>query len=155
MGLFDSIVKQVLGGAKSGSRQDKAVDALGGLLNQVGGIDGLMQRAKSAGLEGAVSSWISTGQNESVTPEQMENLLGKDAVQDVAAKAGFSAQQLLPLLAQFFPMVIDKLTPNGRVEKGATSAQGLDLGGVLVSIMGSQGGGGIAGLLGGLLGGKK
>lgn len=151
MGLFDSIAKQVLGGAAAG-QQDQMTDALGGILNNVGGIQGLLDKAREMGIEKTVSSWVSTGENEPVSPEQIHNLLGAETVQGVAQKMGFNVQQLLPVLAQFMPMVIDKLTPGGQINQGATSAQGLDLGSVISSVI-KGGGGGLGGLLGGLLGG--
>jgi uncharacterized protein YidB (DUF937 family) len=151
MGLFDSIAKNVLGGM-AGGQQDKMTDALGGILNQVGGIQGLLGKAKEMGIEKTVGSWVSTGENEPVSPDQVQNLLGQETVQGVAQKLGFNVQQVLPLLAQFMPMVIDKLTPKGQIEQGATSAQGLDLGGVISSVLKSNQGG-LGGLLGGLIGG--
>jgi uncharacterized protein YidB (DUF937 family) len=151
MGLFDSIAKNVLGGM-AGGQQDKMTDALGGILNQVGGIQGLLGKAKEMGIEKTVGSWVSTGENEPVSPDQVQNLLGQETVQGVAQKLGFNVQQVLPLLAQFMPMVIDKLTPKGQIEQGATSAQGLDLGGVISSVLKSNQGG-LGGLLGGLMGG--
>jgi uncharacterized protein YidB (DUF937 family) len=151
MGLFDSIAKNVLGGM-AGGQQDKMTDALGGILNQVGGIQGLLGKAKEMGIEKTVGSWVSTGENEPVSPDQVQNLLGQETVQGVAQKLGFNVQQVLPLLAQFMPMVIDKLTPRGQIEQGATSAQGLDLGGVISSVLKSNQGG-LGGLLGGLIGG--
>lgn len=156
MGLFDSIAKQVLGSAMGG-QQDTMTDALGGLLNQVGGLDGLLSKAKEMGIEQQVSSWIGTGQNEPVQPEQVQDLLGKDVVQGVAEKFGFNVQQVLPLLTQFLPMIIDQLTPKGQIEQGAQGAGGLDLGSVVASVLKSQSGGagGLGGLLGGLLGGSK
>lgn len=156
MGLFDSLAKQVLGGMTGGQGQDNVTGALGGLLNQVGGLDGLMDKAKSAGLGDTVASWVGTGENKPISTGQTEQLLGADAVQGMAKQLGFDAQKLMPLLAQFLPMIVDKLTPNGRVEQGAKSADGLDLTGVLASVMqGGGGGGGLGGLLGGLLGGKS
>lgn len=151
MGLFDSIAKNVLGGMMGG-QQDKMTDALGGILNQVGGIQGLLGKAKEMGIEKTVSSWVSTGENEPVSPDQVQNLLGQDAVQGVAQKLGFNAQQVLPLLAQFMPMIIDHLTPKGQIDQGATGAQGVDLGGVIASVLKSNQGG-LGGLLGGLMGG--
>lgn len=151
MGLFDSIAKQVLGGAVAG-HQDKMSDALGGILNQVGGIQGLLGKAKEMGIEKTVSSWVSTGENEPVNPDQINNLLGAETVQNVAQKLGFNVQQVLPLLAQFMPMIIDKLTPGGQIDQGATSAQGLDLGGVISSVLKSNSGG-LGGILSGLMGG--
>ena len=153
MGLFDSIAKQVLGGAAAG-QQDNMADALGGILNQVGGIQGLLGKAKEMGIEKTVSSWVSTGENETVSADQIHNLLGAETVQNVAQKMGFNVQQILPVLAQFMPMIIDKLTPGGQIDQGATSAQGLDLGGVIASVMKGSGGG-LGGILSGLMGGGK
>lgn len=151
MGLFDSIAKNVLGGM-AGGHQDKMTDALGGILNQVGGIQGLLGKAREMGIEQTVGSWVSTGENEPVSPDQVHQLLGQETVQGVAQKLGFNVQQVLPLLAQFMPMIIDKLTPKGQIDQGATSAQGLDLGGVISSVLKSNQGG-LGGLLGGLMGG--
>ena len=151
MGFFDSIAKNVLGGM-IGGHQDKMTDALGGILNEVGGLEGMLGKAKELGIEQTVSSWIGTGQNEPVSPDQIHNLLGADAVQNVAQKMGFSVQQVLPLLAQFMPMIIDHLTPKGQIEQGATGAQGLDLGGVIASVLKGNSGN-LGSLLGGLIGG--
>ena len=151
MGLFDSIAKNVLGGM-TGGQNDKMTDALGGILNQVGGIQGLLGKAKEMGIEQTVSSWVSTGENEPVSPDQIHNLLGQDTVQGVAQKMGFNVQQILPMLSQFMPMIIDQLTPKGQIDQGATSAQGVDLGGVIASVL-KNNQGGLGGLLGGLMGG--
>jgi len=155
MGLFDSIAKQVLGSAMGG-QQEAATDALGGILNQVGGLEGLLGKAKDLGLDKQVSSWIGMGQNEPVESGQVEQLLGADAIQGVAEKLGFNTQQVLPLLTQFLPMIIDHLTPKGQIEQGATSTAGLDMSSILASVLKSQGGeGGLGGLLSGLMGGSK
>ncbi len=151
MGLFDSIAKTVLGGL-AGGHQDKITDALGGILNQVGGVEGVMRKAREMGIESKVASWVSTGENEPVSADQIEGLLGSDAVQGVAEKTGFNVQQVLPLLAQFMPMIIDKLTPHGRIDQAATSADGADLSGIVASVL-KENKGGLGGLLGGLLGG--
>jgi uncharacterized protein YidB (DUF937 family) len=137
MGLFDSIANQLLGSAMGG-RQEAATDALGGILNQVGGLEGLLGKAKDLGLDRQVSSWIGVGQNEPVEAGQVEELLGADAIKGVAEKLGFNAQEVLPLLAQFLPMIIDQLTPKGQIEQGATSAAGLDLGSILAAVLKSR-----------------
>lgn len=154
MGLLDSFAKQMLGGAISG-QSNRITDVLGGLLDQVGGLEGLLSKARSAGLESTVLSWISTGTNQTISPGQMADVLGANTVQAAADKLGFGAQQLLPLLAQFFPVIIDKLTPNGRIEQGANGSADLDLGKAIAGVLGSTPGGGLGGLLGGLLSRSK
>ncbi len=151
MGLFDSIAKNVLGGMM-GAQQERMTDILGGILNQVGGIQGLLGKAREMGIEQTVASWVNTGQNDPVSPDQIHNLLGHETVQNVAQKLGFNVQQVLPLLAQFMPMIIDQLTPKGQVDQGATGAAGVDLGDVIASVLGKSQGS-LGGLLGGLMGG--
>lgn len=152
MGLFDSIAKNMLSGMLSG-HQDKMKDALGGILDGVGGIQGLLGKAKEMGIEPAVASWVGTGQNEPVTADQIHNLLGHETVQNVAQKLGFSVQQILPLLSQFMPMIVDQLTPKGQIDQGVGGSGGVDLGGVIASLL-KNSEGSLAGVLGGIMGGE-
>jgi len=142
MGLFDSLAKQALGGILGGNQQG---DMLTGLLNQAGGLNGLKDRFQQAGLGETFASWVSTGQNQPVQPTQLQSILGNEAIQNLATKMGFDVQTILPLLSQFLPQIIDKLTPNGSLENVNPSADQLQS--VLASVM--KGG------LGGLFGGKS
>ena len=103
-----------------------------------GGVDGLLGTLRQGGLGGAVDSWISTGPNQAVEPQQLGAALGPDNVNQIAGKSGLSVEMLLPLLATFLPTIIDMLTPDGNAPK-----TGVDGG------MGQ-----IGDLLGGLLGGR-
>lgn len=143
MGLFDSLAKQALGGILGGG--DKQGDMLSGLLSQAGGLNGLMEKFQQAGLGDTFSSWVSSGENKPVQPDELQGVLGKEAVDDLAGKVGFSAQTILPLLAQFLPQVIDKLTPDGAIDETHPPVDKLQ--GVLASVM--KGG------LGGLFGGRS
>ena len=132
MGLFDSLAKQALGSFLGGSG-GQPTDLLSSLLNQAGGLPGLMQRFNQAGLTEVFASWVSTGENKPVQPAQMEQALGADAVADLSRKLGLDVNMVLPLISQFLPQVIDKLTPNGVVEN--TPPSGDQLQNVLASVM--------------------
>ncbi|MTD96107.1 DUF937 domain-containing protein [Hyphomicrobium sp. xq] len=80
-----------------------------------GGLGGLLAQLQAAGLDDAVKSWIGTGQNKPVQPEDLGDALGKRAVTQMADKAGCSQQDLLSQLAAALPGIIDKLTQDGRV----------------------------------------
>ncbi|MBK8092359.1 MAG: DUF937 domain-containing protein [Verrucomicrobiaceae bacterium] len=154
MGLLDSLAKNVLGGmlgGNSGGQQQDPAAMLSGLLNQSGGLQGLMGQFQKAGLGDQFSSWVGTGENQPVNADQVQNALGGDAIQGLASKLGLNAGSLTPLLAQFLPLVIDKLTPKGQIEQNEPGADQLQ--NVLGSVM--KDGGGLGGLLGGLLGGAK
>jgi uncharacterized protein YidB (DUF937 family) len=130
MGLFDSLAKQALGGIMGGNQQG---DMLSGLLNQAGGLDGLKDRFQQVGLGEVFASWVSTGANQPVQPSQLEGALGSDAIQNLASKVGFDVKNLLPLLSQFLPQVIDQLTPNGSIDETHPSSEKLQS--VLSSVM--------------------
>ncbi|MBE2285799.1 MAG: DUF937 domain-containing protein [Prosthecobacter sp.] len=144
MGLFDSLAKNALGGLLGGSKQDPA-SMLSGLLSDTGGLEGLMGKFQSAGFGAHFSSWVSSGENQSISADELKNAVGMDEIQRLAGKLGMQAQTVLPLLAQFLPQVIDKLTPKGQIDDNHPS--GAQIQSVLTSLISSS--------LGGLFGGKR
>ena len=66
------------------------------------------------GLSEIASSWVGTGQNLPVSPNQIETALGRENVQQLADKAGMSLDSVGPALATL-PFLIDKVTPNGQL----------------------------------------
>ena len=128
MGLFDSLAKNVLGSLSGGSDKQDPAAMLSGLLSDTGGLQGLMGKFQSAGLGEHFSSWVGTGENKAVQADEVQNAVGADVIQQLAGKLGMQTQTILPLLAQFLPQVIDKLTPNGQLPQGDDlMAQGLSL----------------------------
>ncbi len=80
-----------------------------------GGLNGVVEKFKSQGLQPVVQSWIGTGANLAITPEQVQNVLGKTGLTDLAAKAGISPEMAAQKLSALLPTLVDKLTPNGAV----------------------------------------
>ena len=91
-----------------------------------GGVGGLLQKLQSGGLGGAVQSWIGTGQNQAVTPDQLRGALGDDHLQEIARNAGVSPQQASTGLASILPALVDKLSPNGQLHDEGTMSRMLD-----------------------------
>ena len=131
MGIFDVIIKgvgnQVLGGSES---------AQGGLMEHVlvlvnnpdtGGLGGLIQKFDNKGLGDVMSSWVSTGENQPISGEQLTSVFGNNMIQEIAQKLGISSADASSGLAALLPQVIDKLTPNGTVPEGDLLAQGLNV----------------------------
>jgi uncharacterized protein YidB (DUF937 family) len=117
-------------------------------VQQNGGLEGLVAKFQQGGLGDVVQSWISTGPNLPISPDQLGQALGPDALQQLGA----GGQDLLGPLSQLLPQVVDGLTPNGQLPAG-----GGDLAGMLGGLLGGAGGAGaggpnLGGLLGGLLG---
>ncbi len=110
MGIFDTI----LGGLEAKDTQHAALYAeVGNLVNQAGGISGLQQQFQQKGLGGIIGGWISSGPNPPVTGDQIINVLGKDKIAAIAAKAGLSEDQVAAGVSKLLPLVVDHLTPNG------------------------------------------
>ncbi len=110
MGIFDTI----LGGLEAKDTQHAALyQEVGNLVNQAGGVSGLQQQFQQKGLGGLISGWISNGPNPAVSGEQIIDVLGKDKVAAIAAKAGLTEDQVAAGVSKLLPLVVDHLTPNG------------------------------------------
>lgn len=129
MGLLDDVMKAATGTAPAAdtSQSSLASAALSVLSSQSGGISGLVQQFASKGLGDVVSSWVGTGQNLPISPDQIHNALGSEQVQAIAAKAGISPDAAKTGLAQLLPQLVDRLTPNGEVPQGDLMSQGMAL----------------------------
>ena len=88
-----------------------------GLIEKHGGVQGIVTQLEQQGLGATVKSWVSTGPNDPVSPEQVHQALGSATISDLAAKSGLSTSELLSRLATVLPQAIDHLTPNGTVPK--------------------------------------
>ncbi len=121
MGLFDSVAGAVL--SKLGGEQGSMAQVAMEMFNNNGGLSGIVDKFKQGGLSEQVASWVGTGENIAVSPEQISSVMGEGAIADMAAKFGLSPEVLSAQIAQHLPTVVDKLTPNGEVN--AESGGGL------------------------------
>ncbi len=129
MGFLDEMAKGALGKVLGGgSSQNPLMDIVFGLISnpQTGGLQGLIQTFKEKGLGDAVSSWISTGENQPVSGGQIQQALGGNFIQQIAEKLGSSGAEVSGGLANFLPEIIDKLTPNGTLPEGNQLQQSLE-----------------------------
>ena|SRR5579864_4421751 len=113
MGLLDNL--EQMAASRAGGANPEAAAILAMIQNHPGGINGLVQAFHSNGLGGLINSWISTGQNQSISPDQVQQVLGSSQVQAVAQRLGVSPEQASATLSQLLPTVIDKLSPNGQL----------------------------------------
>src|ERR1700751_4688875 len=125
MGLLDSILGAVSGKSDTDGGANALVGILGGLLSQSGGLQGLANKFSQSGQGNAFSSWVGMGENQSISGNQIQNVLGSEQVKALAAKMGVDPTQASQLLAEYLPKVVDKLTPEGKVDPTADHQQGL------------------------------
>lgn len=109
MGLFDGVLGGVIGG--------EMATVVNGLIEKHGGVQGIVSQLEQQGLGNTVRSWVGTGTNQPITPQQVHSAFGADTINQLAAKAGISSQDILQKLSQALPTAIDKLTPAGVVAK--------------------------------------
>jgi uncharacterized protein YidB (DUF937 family) len=125
MSLLDDVLRNVsgaAGGAADPAHHSLATDLLG-MLSGGGmskGLGGLVDMFNQNGLGDIVSSWVSTGRNLPVTPEQIQAVLGSAQVRALAAKAGIDPSRASQVIAEILPQLVDKATPNGQLPAGGT-----------------------------------
>ncbi len=131
MGLLDQLAGQVLGSLGSQQQdpvpQGDLLNGVMGLINQAGGLPGLLQKLQDSGLTEQVASWVGTGENQPVSGDQIRQALGADNVAQLAQQAGLETEHASTGLAQLLPQIIDTLTPDGQVPQNELLAQGLSL----------------------------
>jgi uncharacterized protein YidB (DUF937 family) len=109
MGLLDGVLGGVVGAGM--------VSVVNNLLEQHGGLQGLINQFQQNGFGDTVNSWVGTGPNKSISPDQVHQALGPDLLQQLAAKSGLSVQDLAQKLSQILPQAVDTMTPGGQVPK--------------------------------------
>jgi uncharacterized protein YidB (DUF937 family) len=107
--MFDGLIGGIVGAGM--------VSVVNGILEKHGGLQGVVSEFEKNGLGPTVSSWVGTGPNQSISPDQVHNVVGPELLQELAAKSGLSVQELTQKLAQVLPQTVDKLTPNGVIPK--------------------------------------
>jgi uncharacterized protein YidB (DUF937 family) len=134
------------------------LNAIAGLLGQVlgggnaQGLGALTDRLRQGGLGPEVDSWIGPGANQPVAPDRLAAALGP---QQLGVQGG-SGGGMAGVLAALLPVVVNALTPQGRLPQHDAELPQGGLSGLLGAMGGGQGasaGGGLGGMLGQLMGG--
>ena len=110
-------------GAKpGGSLKDLLPGGLGGLLGGAaagtvlsGGLGNLIKEFQDSGHGRVAQSWVGTGPNQTIAPNDLASALGTDTLDALSQQTGVGREDLLAGLSQYLPDLIDQLTPNGRL----------------------------------------
>jgi len=131
---------EMLGGLKQGSDGRTSADnqtGQGGLLGKLGGMLGgasvgsvlsgglgdLIERFKQTGQGPAADSWVKTGPNQQLEPDQLEQAIGPDVLNTLSQETGLSREELLSRLTRDLPEAVDKFTPEGRLPTDEEAAR--------------------------------
>ena len=80
-----------------------------------GGLNDLLKQLQQGGHGEVADSWVGSGPNKTIAPNDLAKALGADRINAMVAQSGMSREELLDGLSQQLPDVVDQLTPNGRV----------------------------------------
>lgn len=109
MGLLDGVLGGVVGAV--------ATNAINNLIQQHGGVAGIVQHMERSGLGDTVKSWVGKGANLPISPAQLQQAFSTERIGQLAQSLGVSPNELLQKIAAVLPETIDKLTPDGVVPR--------------------------------------
>src|SRR5437773_698668 len=138
MGLFDSIFAAASGKTDATGQANPLMGIVGGLLAQSGGLQGLSSKFAQSGQGNAFQSWVGMGENQPISTNEIQNVLGSEQVNAIATRIGVDPAVAATFLAEYLPKIVDKLTPAGKIDPGADHQQGLAA--LLPSLLQSLGG---------------
>jgi uncharacterized protein YidB (DUF937 family) len=123
--------KQASGGASGpNNQQGGLLGKLGGMLGGAsggsilsGGLGQLVERFRQNGHGQAADSWVNTGPNQELAPDQLEQAIGPDVLNTLSEQTGLSREELLSRLTRELPAAVDKFTPAGRLPTEAEAAR--------------------------------
>ncbi len=128
MGLLDSILGSALGHGAGGEGNQGAAALMqlalqllagnaGGAGQSGGGLTDLLRQFQQAGLGSQADSWVGTGQNMPISPDQLLQVFGRGRVEQMAASTGLDVDQVSNGLSDLLPQLIDRVTPQGQVHE--------------------------------------
>ncbi len=126
-GGLGGLIGQLLGGggAQGGGTAGGVGGGLGGLMHTLsgggagsflgGGLNELAERFNQTGHGDTVQSWISSGPNRPVQPQELEQAIGPDVLDQLTRSTGLPRDELLSRLSRELPKAVDQYTPDGRL----------------------------------------
>jgi uncharacterized protein YidB (DUF937 family) len=130
-------IAEILGGLGQSKPGAAGPGGLGGVLDQLrgslgnagaggilsNGLSELLDRFKQAGQGETAESWVKTGPNKPLSPSQLEQAIGPEALNHLSGQTGLSREELLARLSRELPDAVDKYTPQGRLPTQAELAR--------------------------------
>jgi len=135
MGLLDGLLGELMGSYLGGSQQRSPFGSgsqmQGGnmllqialmMLQQNGGLEGVLGKFRQGGLAQQADSWVGTGKNMDVSGDQVQEVFGPSTMGDLASKLGMPAGQAGSVMAQILPELINQLTPQGQMPENSNQS---------------------------------
>ena len=120
MGLLDGLLGQMMGGGGAqppmgAQAQNPLLQIVLQMLQQNGGLSGMLGKMQQAGYGQQAQSWIGTGQNMPIDAGALSQIFGQGELGQLAQQLGISHDEASGNLAQMLPNVVDEMTPGGQI----------------------------------------
>ena len=89
-----------------------------------GGVGALLQRFQQKGYTQQAASWVSTGPNEELAPQAVNDVVGMGELSRLSQQLGVSHEEVSSGMAQILPEVVNHLTPQGNVPDNSDEVLG-------------------------------
>ena len=120
MGILDSIISAAEQHSEVNQQQHSTlVQSAMELLGNHAGLSGILNNGEAQGIGNIVQSWIGTGPNQPIAPQQVAGLIGQDRLNQLASRAGIPPMIASAAPSRILPVIVDKLTPNGKLPQAA------------------------------------
>jgi uncharacterized protein YidB (DUF937 family) len=126
-GLIGSVIGNMMGGAGAapgaapgaGAGANPLLNIAFQLMQQQGGLQGLLGTLNQGGMAQQAASWVSQDQNQGVSGDMLKSVLGSGVLGNLGAQHGMDANQVSSGLASMLPELINQMTPQGNVPSNA------------------------------------
>ena len=92
-------------------------------IERQGGFKAALDQLTHAGMGQQVNSWVSQGDNASVSAEHMATVFPPEQVQQLASQAGTDTNTIYQNIANLLPQMVNAITPNGQATGNGSSQQ--------------------------------
>ncbi|EMY71898.1 YidB family protein [Leptospira vanthielii] len=123
MSFFESLKAVAAQAVELVQNNPQIVSGIQKIVEENGGVSGIVQKFKDKGFADAASSWVGTGENVNIGANDVMKVLGNDSIQELAKKVGLDSEATAGLIGNLLPLVVDKLSPDGKEPGGDITSQ--------------------------------
>ena len=89
-GMLGSLMSGMQGGGNTGTQQSPLLQIALQLMQQNGGLQGILTKFQQAGYGAQAGSWVSTGQNMPISGDVLSQVFGQGQLGQIAQQLGMS-----------------------------------------------------------------
>ncbi len=123
MSIFESLKAVAAQAVELVQNNPQIIEGIKKIVEENGGVSGLVQKFKDKGFADVASSWVGKGENAAIGADDVLKVLGKKSVSELAEKVGMDTEATAGVVSNLLPIVIDKLSPDGSEPKDDVTSQ--------------------------------